>query len=309
MAALSGLGLTVEPLRWWDESQTGDVIHYFGRMPAEHVRFAHKKKLKAVMVELLTEQGSRSPRRLFIQKCISRAIERVAPRSFIAAFNWETYRLADALIANTPWEKHLMEYLFDADPQKVHVVPNGVEAVFFNSPAVTRGPWLVCTGTLTGRKRVLTLAQAAVAAETPVWVIGRAYADGDPYSEKFLAFAKANPKWIRYEGAISDRGELAKIYRSARGFVLLSTMETRSLSAEEAVACECPVLLSDLPWAHGTFATGAQFCPMTDSVFATAKVLREFYEAAPRLPCPPKPLTWPEVGRKIVAVYEKALAG
>lgn len=309
MAALQGLGAVVEPIRWWDESQTGDVIHHFGRMSAVQIRFAHKNKLKVVMAEPLTAQGSRTTRQLRMQKIISRAIARLAPRTFIASFNWDSYRLADALVANTPWEKHLMEYLFGADPQKTHVVPNGVEEVFFNSASVTRGPWLVCTATLTERKRVLELAQAAVVAQTPVWIIGRAYAQNDAYSGKFMAFAKANAKWIRFEGAINDRGELAKIYRAARGFVLLSTMETRSLSAEEAAACECPVLLSDLPWAHGTFARGAQFCPVTGSISATAEALRRFYDAAPKLPPPAKPATWPEVARQLLGVYEKVLAG
>lgn len=309
MAALQGLGVEVEPLRWWDETQMGDVIHHFGRIPAEHIRFAHKKKMKVVMAELLTGPGSRSPRQLRIQKFVSRATARFAPRSFIASFNWDSYHLADAFVANTPWEKHLMEYLFGADPQKTHVVPNGVEEVFFNSPQVPRGPWLVCTATLTERKRVLELAQAAVAAQTPVWVIGRAYGQDDSYSQKFLELAKTNPNWIRFEGAVSDRAELAKIYRAARGFVLLSAMETRSLSAEEAAACECPVLLSDLPWAHGTFAQGAQFCPVTNSTSTTAAALRRFYNAAPNLPCPPKPATWPEVGRQFLAVYEKAMRG
>jgi glycosyltransferase involved in cell wall biosynthesis len=306
-AAVRGLGVAVEPLRWWDETQTGDLIHHFGRMSAEHIRFAHHKKMKVVMVELLTAQGSRSARQLRIQKLISQLMNRFLPRSFTASFNWDSYHLADAFVANTPWEKYLMEYLFGADPRKIHVVPNGVEEVFFNSPPVPRGPWLVCTATLTVRKRVLELAQAAVAAQTPVWIVGRAYSQDDPYAQEFVALAKAHPQWVRFEGAVSDRGELARIYRSARGFVLLSTMETRSLSAEEAVACGCPVLLSDLPWAHGTFPQGAQFCPVTDSLSVTAAALRRFYEAAPRLSCPPKPATWPEVGRQFLAVYEKAL--
>src|SRR6476659_962341 len=41
-AALEQLGLEVEFLRWWDDRQTGDVIHYFGRMPAAHVEFAQQ---------------------------------------------------------------------------------------------------------------------------------------------------------------------------------------------------------------------------------------------------------------------------
>jgi len=306
-AALQGLGATVEPIRWWDETQRGDVIHHFGRMAADQIRFAQKKGMRVVMAELLTGPGSRTPGQLRLQKYISRAIERFAPRMFTSAYNWDSYRLADAFVANTSWEKHLMEYLYDAAPQKTHVVPNGVEDVFFNSAKLERGQWLVCAATLTERKRVLELAEAAVMARTPVWIIGRPYSDTDPYSQKFLAYAQANPQYVRFEGAVSNRAELAQIYRAARGFVLLSTMETRSLSAEEAVACECPVLLSDLPWAHGTFASGAQFCPVTDSIPAIAGVLRKFYDAAPRLSPPPKPATWPEVGRQFLAVYEKAL--
>lgn len=304
-AGLEAIGVEVEHLRWWDETQTGDVIHFFGRMSAEQVRFARQKKIPVVMAELLTAQGSRSRSQLRRQKFISRAVARFAPRTFVAAFNWDAYRLADALVALTPWEKWLMEYLFEAAPEKVFVVPNGVEPVFFQSPPAVRGPWLVCTATITERKRVLELARAAVAAQTPVWIIGKPYAPDDAYAQEFLALAKANSQFVRYEGPISDRTELAKIYRAARGFVLLSAMESLSLSALEAAAGECPLLLSDLPWAHGSFGAGVQFCPVTDSVPVTAEHLRTFYATAPQLPAPPRPADWPEVARQLRVIYER----
>ncbi len=223
MAALRGIGVEVEHLRWWDEHQTGDLIHYFsGRMTADQIRFAHQKNIKVVMSELLTGQGSRTVSRLRFQKYLNRAIERLAPRSFTAGFRWESYRIADAFIANTAWEKHLMEYLFGSDPARTFVVPNGVEELFFQSPP-ERGPWLVCTATITERKRVLELAEAAVMAQTPIWIIGRAYTDEDAYAKKFLILARTHPRWIRFEGPVNDRASLAKIYREARGFVLLST--------------------------------------------------------------------------------------
>jgi glycosyltransferase involved in cell wall biosynthesis len=200
-----------------------------------------------------------------------------------------------------------MSYMFGADPEKVFVVPNGVEQIFFQSPKTMRNEWLVCTATITQRKRILELAQAAVAAQTPVWIIGKAYADNDDYAQKFFQLAKANPRWIRYEGGISDRARLAEIYRAARGFVLLSTMETRSLSAEEAAASECPLLLRDLPWAHSTFPNGAEFCPDTDATPVVAAALRKFYDAAPQLPPPPQPATWPAVAQQFKLVYERTL--
>ncbi len=308
LSALQAIGLEAEPLRWWDDGQRADVIHYFGRMSAEQIEFAHEKGIKVVMGELLTGAGSRSPMQLRLQKLISRAVAATAPPTFVAAFNWESYRLADAVIAMTPWQQHLMHYLFGARPEKIFIVPNGVEEIFLESPPAERGPWLVCTATITPRKRVWELAQAAVRAQTPLQVIGQAYSNSDPYARQFRALAEANPKWIRADGpAFSDRAGLAKIYRAARGFVLLSAMETRSLAAEEAAACECPLLLSDLPWARSTFGQQAQYCPLTPSVEPTAQALRRFYDQAPSLPLPPKPPTWKEIGCQLKKIYEDVL--
>jgi glycosyltransferase involved in cell wall biosynthesis len=306
-AALQAIGLEVEPVRWWDDQQTGDLIHYAGRMPAAQIELAHQNGIKVVMAELLTAPGSRSPAQLWLQRILNRTLERVAPEHFVAAFNWSSYRLADASIALTSWEAHLMTYLFGAPPERVHVVPNGVEEVFLQAAPAKRGPWLVCTATITERKRVLELAEAAVLAQTPVWILGRAYAESDPYAQRFFALARQHPKLIRFEGPMADRTQLAQVYREARGFVLLSTMESLSLSALEAAACECPLLLSELPWARSTFGEHARYCPV-NSPEQTARQLRAFYEQAPALKPPPKPLTWIEVARQFKTIYERVLS-
>lgn len=307
MAALQKIGVEAEPLCWWDEKQTGDIIHYFGRMPADQIQFAHQRNFKIVMAEFLTAAGSQTAFQLQLRRSFRWAAEKFAPPGLSQVFSWQSYRLADALIALTPREKELMTYKFDAPPGKIFVVPNGVEEVFFQSPGVKRGSWLVCAATITERKRVLELAQAAAAAQTPVWIIGKAYADNDTYAQKFFQLAKENPQFIRYEGAINDRAKLAEIYRAARGFVLLSTMESLSLSALEASACECPLLLSDLPWAHGSFSAGTEFCAVTDSTATTAAILRKFYNKAPGLCTPVKPLTWIEVAAQLKVIYEQIL--
>lgn len=302
--ALAQIGVEVEYMRWWDESQRGDVIHFFGRPTDTYIGFAHRKGMSVVMGELLTAMGSRSTVRRWMQRTSTRLCKWLLPTSFTGRFSWESFRLADACIALTAWEKHLMLDIFGAQAARVHVVPNGVEQAFFDSPERERGPWLVCTATITPRKRVLELAEAAVVARTPVWVIGKPYAESDPYHRRFLEVAHAHREFVRFEGAINDRVRLAEVYREARGVVLLSTMESLSLTALEAAACECPLLLSDLPWARTVFGNVATYCPITGSVRKTAAALRSFYEAAPRLPVPPKPLSWIEVARKLQAVYE-----
>lgn len=306
-AALRRVGVDVEFCRWYDPHQQADIIHYFGRMPFEHVRLARDKGIRVVMAELLTAPGSRSPNQLRLQKWVSRTFERLAPGNFVTAFQWDSYRQADAVIALTSWEGYLMNYLFDAPADRIHIVPNGVEREFLESTPQPRGPWLVCTATITERKRVLELAQAAILAQTPLWIIGRAYSESDPYGRQFTECARQHPKIIRFEGPINDRARLAEAYRTARGFVLLSSMESLSLSALEAGACQCPLLLSDLPWARSSFGDRASYVSHRATPATTAQALRQFYDAAPNLPHPPRPLSWDDVARQLKELYEKLL--
>jgi glycosyltransferase involved in cell wall biosynthesis len=307
-APLEQLGVEVEFVRWWDDTQRGDLIHFFGRPAADYIRFAQSRGSRVVMAELLSATGSRSAPALAFQRFFIRMCRRVLPASFTTKLAWDAYRVADACIAMTPWEARLMTYLFGAPPEKISVVPNGVEEAFFQAPPAKRGEWLMCTATVTARKRVLELAQAAVTAQTPLWIIGKAYAESDPYARRFQALAQQHPQLLRCGGPpIKDREGLARLYREARGFVLLSAMESRSLAAEEAAACECPLLLSDLPWARSVFGENASYCPITAPP-ATAESLRRFYDQAPGLKPPPKPLREADIARQLKELYEALLS-
>ena len=307
-AALEALGCHVDYLRWWDETQEADILHYFCRTIPRHLRSAQAKGIKIVLGELLTGQSSRPRWKLWLQRQTMRLLRAGTPSAFTESFGWESHRLADAHVALTDWEAHLQNYLFGVPKETIHVIPNGVEQVFLESAPAERGQWLVCTVTITERKRVLELAQAAVEARTPLWVIGKAYSESDAYGRKFVELARAHPQTLRFEGPITDRAKLARAYRESRGFALLSACESLSLSALEAAACECPLLLSDLPWARSAFKDRVSYCPVTSSTRRTAEVLRQFYDAAPRLPAPPKPLSWIEVARQVKALYESLVA-
>jgi glycosyltransferase involved in cell wall biosynthesis len=307
-AALEKLGVEVEPLRWWDERQKGDVLHHFARIRSNLLRAAQAKGMKVVFMDFLTEQGSRPPSRLWLERMLRRVGGKLLPKGITDPLDWDSYRRADACLAMTPYEASLLARQFGAPAEKIHVVPNGVEEVFLNCPPSPRGPWLVCTATITERKRVLELAEAAVLAQTPLWVIGKPYSENDPYGQRFVQLARSQPNLIRYEGAVTDRPKLARIYAEARGFVLLSTMESLSLSALEASGCGAPLLLSDLPSSRESFAQNATYCPI-GSAPRTAKVLSAFYAAAPGLKPPPKPMSWLDVARQLKGIYEKLLAG
>ena len=309
--ALESVGVEVEWLRWWDDKQKGDLIHYFGRAHPGYIRQAQEKEIKVVMSELLTGLGSRKTGARMAQKIIMNLARGFLPKEFTARLSWDAYQLADASIALTSWEKKLMMEMFSAKPGRVHVVPNGVEEVFFSHSIsknqTPKSKYLVCTATITERKRVVELAEAAILAQVPVWVIGDPYSKREPYYKKFVSVVESSKGLVKYEGGISDRAKMATIYKSVSGFVLFSSMESLSLSALEAAAGKCPLLLADLPWARSTFGDGATYCRLGPGK-QESRALKDFYKSIDKAPRAPVPCRWSEVGAQLKQIYESLLA-
>jgi glycosyltransferase involved in cell wall biosynthesis len=140
-----------------------------------------------------------------------------------------------------------------------------------------------------------------------VWVIGEPYSKGNPYYKKFVSMVESSKGLVKYEGGISDRAKMATIYKSASGFVLFSSMESLSLSALEAAAGNCPLLLADLPWARSTFAEGATYCRL-GSREQESRALKDFYKRIDKAPRAPLPCRWSEVGAQLKQIYGSLLA-
>lgn len=302
MAALKRHGVEVYPLPWWDDSVSPDLIHFFGRPTLSYARLVKQKKIRLVVADLLTSQGSRSAwqRLPFSIICF---FDRLVKGRLRQKLGWLVYDLADACICLTPWEASLVRNMYGARHARIEIVPNGVEQVFledWDNPV--RGDHLVTTVTITPRKRVVEMVQAAALARVKLRVIGKPYHPQDPYYLLFLqALEEARP-WVEYVGPIEDRAVLAGEYRKAAGFVLLSAMESQSLSALEAAACGCPLLLTDLPWARDTFGSQASYCGL-DRCEGTSLGFKKFMASISSAPVFQGVLGWNEVAARLSSIY------
>src|SRR5215831_14906681 len=89
--ALEELGVVVDFLRWWEENQRGDVIHFFGRPSGAYIDLAQKKNIRLVVSELLTGLGARSQRAIVAQRLIVQSIRKFTPSVFWAKMAWDVY--------------------------------------------------------------------------------------------------------------------------------------------------------------------------------------------------------------------------
>jgi glycosyltransferase involved in cell wall biosynthesis len=150
------------------------------------------------------------------------------------------------------------------------------------------------------------MVQAAALARVKLRVIGKPYHPTDPYYLLFLQALQDARPWVEYLGSIEDRAQLAEEYRKAAGFVLLSAMESQSLSALEAAACGCPLLLSDLPWARSSFGGEASYAPIAPNKI-TAGLLRRFTEGIADAPKVSRVPSWDDVGGRLAQIYNEAM--
>lgn len=278
---LVDLGFEVEPIRWWDKHQLGDVLFCFCRPSNDIVEYAQKKGMKVVVEQVLTGLVSRPLWKRQAQKLFKIFLENFAPAMMTDAYGWRSFRMIDMHFVPSPHDASVVRHMFDVDPAKIQIVPYGVDDEFLNVKPGVRADHLICTATVTERKRVLEVARAALHANIPIWIVGKTYGFNDPYGDQFQEVVKQSNGIVRHIPHVDGREALAKMLTAARGFVLLSTMETVSQSALEAASCGCPMLLSDLDWARVAFDKNALYCNPNADLVHLSNQLKVFYDKCP----------------------------
>ena len=137
---------------------------------------------------------------------------------------------ATKIVAVSEFTKRELVALLGVQPEKIVVIPNGVEPVFTPDGPRAEGDYVLAVGTLEPRKN---LARIAAAVEGELRVVGaRGWGGVEP---------PPNVTWL---GAVSD-DELATLYRGARCLVYASLYEGFGIPVAEALACGCPVVTSE----------------------------------------------------------------
>ncbi len=303
-AGLERRGIEVEYLRWWDDRQSGDLIHYFGPPSPNYLAMAKTKGLPVAVTHLFTATCNRSLSQLKVQGLVTRTLLRLPGWGMIKnQLNWQGFQRADRLIVGLRAERQVLEIVFGISPEKVSLVPLGLHDDFLKAGAGSRSePYLVTTGTITERKRSVELARMAIEARVPILFIGKPYSLNDPYWKQFSALIDG--RFVLHRDHVAGREEMISLLQAARGFVIFSLYENWCLSAHEAAACGLPVLLPDQPWSRECFGTAASYLDARGGSDNPAR-LSAFYQACPQLPAPGiKLYSWDEVAGQLEAAYQ-----
>lgn len=160
-------------------------------------------------------------------------------RSYTVRFIGRMLEAADRIIAPSQDTADDLNVLLRVSAEKIRVVPNGVDALFFGSPvraAAERPPYVVFVGTPEPRKNLSRLIEAMTILrergrqENLVIVGTGGWGDGITPGQ-----------WIQQTGRVSDE-ELHTLYANASCLALPSLHEGFGLPALEAMAAGTPVV-------------------------------------------------------------------
>ncbi|MBI3876792.1 MAG: glycosyltransferase family 4 protein [Verrucomicrobia bacterium] len=305
-AALAPLGVEVEWLRWWDTAQHGDLIHCFGTASVAYLQQARAMRVPVVMTTLFTETCNRSDARLAWQGRMVRTILKLPfGEGMKNHLPWRAFSSCARNVVGLEVEKKVLQLVYGVEDAAVSVVPLGLSEAFLRAgPGSRNEPHLVCTGTITPRKRTVELAELARAARVPILFVGKPYHESDPYWQRFRELVDG--QFVKHHPHVTGETEMIELLRAARGFVLMSAYENWCLSAHEAAACGLPLLVPDQKWSRERFGGEARY--FTGDAARDDAVLKKFHDACPKLPAPRvKLFSWLDAARQLKAVYEDVL--
>ena len=136
---------------------------------------------------------------------------------------------ADAVVAVSAFTRDELVELLHVPVERIRIVPNGVDPVFFPDGPSAEGDYVLAVGTLEPRKNLAAAVEAARLAGVELRVAGASGWGG-----------VAAAGWV---GEPTDQ-ELAALMRGARCLVYPSLYEGFGLPVLEAMACGTPVVTS-----------------------------------------------------------------
>jgi glycosyltransferase involved in cell wall biosynthesis len=304
LQVLPTFGCEAEPLRWWDASQTGDLVHFFYR-PNDEVAALVRSKCKVVTSLLLGPYTSLNPFGLFCRQAMFSAMRKFASGT-ASNLGLSIAQHSDAFIFYSPIEREIGQRLFSVSSNNSHVVLPGVAQEYLKfrgelNPG--RKDYLVTLSTIYPVKNSVYLARLAKRARIPICFLGKPFDIKSGYFSEFRN--EIDNRYVVYLGDPPAK-EKAQIMHDSRAFILVSSYESAPVVVSEASACGCPLILADRMWARTNYDGYAHFLNISD-LDSTARRLREYYENVSPADTLYPVKSWQEVGASVAGIYRRCL--
>lgn len=213
---------------------------------------------------------------------------RYFPKAYSCAFRWLYWALmpavfhwSKAVLTVSETERARIAGYFPGATERLFAIPNGSIAAdrlrrpFTESGLGTKGgqPFFLYVGSLSRRKNLQGFLKAAalVGRDWPgrFVVVGATAAAFQPRA--FPVDPNLADR-VDFLGQVDRTDDLVDLYRRARGLVFPSFHESSGLPPTEAMACGCPVIVSDIDALRERCGDAALYCDPTSTADIAARM-------------------------------------
>lgn len=200
---------------------------------------------------------------------------------------------------------------FNQPAEKIVPFYNGVDTqVFFPKLLTSSSPYIFTSGAIEARKNIETLlrARALLGSNFPwhVWIAGGIRDAHYRSVLESLVHELGLADQVQWLGFVNE-AQLVELYQGAKAFVTASRDEGFNIPPLEAMACDIPVLCSDIPVHRELFDGAAIFFPSESPEALAAAllhlhddaVLNEYLRKQAHV-CVDR-LSWPAMARRVAA--------
>lgn len=222
--------------KWTDKITDFDLLHVFkpGVQNYASISLAKRNGLPVVVSSIVPSENKH---KVQIKKVIDHFISLNTPYRFIK----KIFNMADAVIAETVFEKEYLEYAYNISKDKIYVIPNGVsfpeanvgENYFFEQTGIPKD-FVLQVGRFDENKNQLSTIKAVQGTDIHVVFIGGPDKDDTSYYDKCVENSSDN---IHFLGWVShDDPLLQAAYMACHSFILPSHSEILGNALIEAAS-------------------------------------------------------------------------
>lgn len=232
--------------KWSDRVTDYDLVHIFKSSSESYsmMKYAHSHGIPVVVSSVVPSTN------LFAIK-VCHFIGSIAPIYPDRYLNERVLVEADALCAQTEKEKRFIIKAFHIDPQKIHVIPNGISLQdtpipenLFEELTGIKGDFLLQVGRFDSNKNQLNVIRALKDTDIQVVFVGGADKEEPEYYETCVSEANQN---MHFLGWIDHNDPLLRAaYSAAHSVILPSFKEIFGNSLMEGGACGANLIVSDV---------------------------------------------------------------
>ncbi len=243
-AAARNAGINVIYNNPWEREQKATIVHHWGAGYGHinNLKWAKASGQKIVITLLVAYYDNiRARLRGWLGTYLGESV--IVKRSLA---------LADLIVVVNEMQATTVKTIFGVTSKKIAIIPNIVSNVFFEAEPVRPlgdGYW-VTSGNVCPRKNQLLAAEAAIAANVPLVIVGNALNGCEEYADK-LRRVTANSGLIKWISALPrDSAAYVDLLRKSTGLLLPSRMEQQPITALEMSALGKPIILGDVDYAR-----------------------------------------------------------